>query len=254
MCRLVMALGKFSIEKLVDAAIGMSEGRLSDHDGPLLKHINGWGAVWRDRNSPTGISVYRNVGQIDLNVAKEVLQNVDTDFLAIHIRHATVSKNVGINFVHPLNSSSHQIQWYMMHNGYLPTIHEKLNMNESVFDTQEYYDYILPKNLDFLNGSEIISKLNHLKVGGTSANAIIVNPSKIYVIHWSMPDISSPKYFTLNTTYDDRALYISSEMRPEITKIENWKPLIHSKVHEFLLPQKAMDKDFLLKCYRGLYE
>lgn len=229
-----MALGKFSKEKIIEAAVHMSEGKTLHSRAPTSCHPNGWGAVWSTKENNT-ISIYRNSEPISATVKRLPLNEISGNFLAIHVRHATMSTKIGLKFTHPISSTTTSIPWYMLHNGFLPTIYKSLNMESSLFDTKEYFDYVIPSDDFKINSLEFLSKLNKLEIGGSAANAIIVNPHRIYIVHWMMPDLEFPDYFTMYSTETAHARYIASEIQPLIAPYKKWNKLAPSSVTEFVL-------------------
>ncbi len=234
MCRMIMALGNFSAETVLEAAINMSTGISADHDGPISCHPNGWGMIWNSTDNQT-LSTYRNTEAIAKSFQEAPLEKVQGNFLAIHVRHATIAHKVGLQYVHPVEKKDSEIPWYMLHNGFLPTVYEKLGYQESFFDSKEYCDYVIPNMGDELDENLILDKLNNLREEGSSANAIIVNPKRIYLVHWSMPSCPYKKYFLMHTFKDDQqnTLYIASEIQAQIGSKEKWEALSASKIYQY---------------------
>lgn len=235
MCRMIMALGDFSINKIIDAAINMSEGKTATHLCPTYSHPNGWGIVWSNPKNRDNLSIYRNSESISKTIHLLPFNQISTNFLAIHVRHATIATKVGLKFTHPISSINTAVPWYMMHNGFLPTIYKLLNLSDSNFDTREYFDYVIPNKGYQLDQDELLNKLNKLESIGTSANAIIINPYRVYIVHWMMTNLEFADYFTMYTTKTANACYIASEIQPHIAPPAQWHKLSHSSVIEFNL-------------------
>ncbi|MFF3546808.1 class II glutamine amidotransferase [Streptomyces platensis] len=232
MCRLIVAAGDFRATDILAAAEAMSCGRTADHDGPTDVHPNGWGAVWRQSDAPYGLGRHRDVRPLAESFRESPVPGLSTDFLAVHARHATLAKNHGPRFTHPLERSGGAFPWLFMHNGFQPTVHRLLGMAESEFDSREYFDYIVPAGTRRLDEAETLDRLNSIPRGGSSGNAIAVNPYSAYVIHWTSPDTLSPRYFGMYRLQTDRCLVIASEVIPDLAPADHWEPLKPDSVTE----------------------
>lgn len=241
MCRLIIGFGNIKADDLLTAALNMSTGRTANHDGPITCHPNGWGMVWHDPESDSRLSTFKNEQALEqtMHLAPKI---TDSKMIAVHVRHATLSKNVGPAFCHPVTSERNPVPWYLMHNGFLPTIYEKLNLDRSYFDSREYYDYVVPTSGDQLDGNDVLNKLSAINEGGTSANALLINPQNAYVIHWSQPSCPYKSYFQLYRVDTEDAWYISSEPQPHLAPLEQWRPLEQSEVFAFDLKELTHDR------------
>ncbi|WP_207794520.1 class II glutamine amidotransferase [Nostoc sp. UIC 10630] len=239
MCRMILALGSFSTQSVLNAALSMSEGMTASHDGPICRHPNGWGALWRNSLASHGLSVHRDTRSIKESLRQSLLHEIETDFLTIHVRHATLAHNQGIECTHPITRQGMLVPWYLFHNGFLPTVYQKLGLERSTFDSGEYFDYIIPPTQDkFSDNLEIIKKLENLAPGGSSANAIVVNPKRAYVIHWTPKNTRFPLYFTMYKVQTKSAFFIASEIISKIAPYECWHPLTQGEIIELPLTHK----------------
>ncbi len=232
---MIMALGNFSVSKVISAAVAMSKGETSRCITPTKRHPNGWGMIWNKSNhhATHKLSHFRCEKAIENSINLAPLDQITGNFLAVHVRHATLAHCIGIEYAHPITNNQTQIPWYLMHNGFLPTIYKKLELDQSFFDSQEYFNYIIPHSSDRLHKNDVIKKLNELEMGGTSANAIVANSKHAYVIHWSMPNVEYPHYFTLYKGQNDDAIYIASEIQPTLVPDLQWAPLKSSSMYEY---------------------
>ncbi|GAA0477069.1 hypothetical protein [Streptomyces olivaceiscleroticus] len=156
------------------------------------------------------------------------------DFLAVHARHATLAKNHDLRFTHPLERGG-AFPWLFMHNGFLPTVHRLLGKSASEFDSREYFDYIVPDGARRLDEDTTLERLGAIPPGGSSGNAIAVNPRSAYVIHWTSADTTSPRYFGMYRLRTDRSLVIASEVIPDLAPADRWEPLEPDTVTEIPL-------------------
>ncbi|MFJ1706978.1 class II glutamine amidotransferase [Kitasatospora sp. NPDC088346] len=222
MCRLILAHGSFAAADIAAAAVQMSCGATADHDNATTVHAHGWGAVWRDPVDG-GLRVHRDVRPAADSLLASPVAHVRTDFLAIHVRNATLPGNRGLTFTHPLERP--EDDWYFMHNGYLPTVYELLGMSESVFDSAEYFDYLIPPRTAGLEQASALARLRAIPPGGMSGNAIAVHPDRAHLVHWSPPGTRTPVFFAMHRHTTADRLVVASEIVADLAPAEHWDPL-----------------------------
>jgi|HubBroStandDraft_6_1064221.scaffolds.fasta_scaffold906316_2 predicted glutamine amidotransferase len=225
MCRIILAAGRFSASAILDAAVSMSAGRTADHEGPTRQHPNGWGAVWRDPRAPYGLAVHRDVRRIVDSLDASPLRSVETDFLVVHVRHATLARNQGIDCTHPLARICASGPRYFLHNGFMPTVCQRLGRDRSEFDSAEYFEYLVPDGEGAFDADAALSRLRAIPPGGTSANAVLVSRTEAHVIHWTPEDTPFPRYFSMHRLAGEGCTVISSEVVPELAPRGRWAPL-----------------------------
>ncbi len=230
MCRLILAHGSFDPARIVAAAVEMSCGVTANHDNATKVHAHGWGAVWRD--PATGaLQVHRDTRPLADSVADSPVGGAPTDFLAIHARNATLPAQQGIRFTHPLKRPGDD--WYFMHNGYLPTVHQLLGRPGSVFDSAEYFDYVIEPGTLALDEKTTLAKLRAIPPGGMSGNAIAVHPRHAHLIHWSPPDTRTPRFFDMQRLSLPGAQVVASELLPSLAPPGRWRPVPPDTVMTF---------------------
>jgi len=234
MCRLIVAHGRFSSAQVFDAALGMSCGRTADHDGPIQRHPNGWGAVWRDGGRTL---CHRDPRAIEAAAAEPTpIRELTTQFLAIHVRHATLARNQGLACTHPLHYAAAGAPWYVLHNGFLPTVHQRLGRSSSEFDSAEYLEYLVHDAGPRLDLDATRDKLRAIPPGGSSANAILVGPECAYLIHWTPEDTPYPRYFTMHRLDAGDCTIIASEVLPAFAPRERWQAMPPRTIHPLGFP------------------
>ncbi|MGH3422599.1 MAG: hypothetical protein ACRDOD_23745, partial [Streptosporangiaceae bacterium] len=160
--------------------------------------------------------------------------SASTDMLAIHVRNATLPEKRGIQFNHPLVRDGED--WHFMHNGYMPTVHRKLGMSLSVFDTAEYFDYLVPRGTQRLDPAQILRRLRAVPTKGcSSGNAIAVHPGEAHVIHWSPAECATPAFFQLYHLGLPGAEIVASEIVPQLAPAARWQPVPTGTVLTFPL-------------------
>lgn len=233
MCRMILAYGQFDPATVLEAARAMSCGESAEHDGPIKAHPNGWGCLWLEEGQ------IRTLHGTD--TFAEALPGIDIDrlrgrFLAVHVRHATLTKNHGLEFSHPLWRNSAGNHWYMMHNGFLPTVYRHLGLTESRFDSAEYLQYLVDKvtPADF-NRDYLRSKMAQVAPGGSAGNAFVVTREKAWAWQWYPEDTPYPDYFTMHYRQQDGCTFISSEPVSTLGSADTWRRMSNHELHEIPL-------------------
>jgi hypothetical protein len=70
--------------------------------------------------------------------------------------------------------------------------------------------------------------------GGNSANAFAVRRGRAYVIHWTAPGNSTPRYFTFYRFAEPGLQVVASEVVPSLAPADRWEPLPPDSVTEIL--------------------
>lgn len=235
MCRMIMAHGQFEVDAVLDTARAMCSGETAQHDGPIKQHPNGWGCLWLERGE---VRTLHGTGSFADALPQIDSRQIHGRFLAVHVRHATLSTNSGIAFSHPLRRRSAQTDWYLMHNGFLPTIYQQLGMPASRFDSAEYLQYLVdditPADLtrDYLK-----NKMTKVAPGGSAGNAFIVNRHSAWAWQWHPDDTPFPRYFTLNHYQDAHTQYIASESILTLGKASLWRQMGNHQLHKIHLTE-----------------
>jgi len=232
---MIMATGLFEAKDIVAAATAMSIGETADHDNRTTAHAHGWGAVWRTPEKPGELSVYRDPRPFAESAAESGITEIAADFLAIHVRNATLPRQRGMRFTHPLSRPGDD--WYFMHNGYLPAAHLRLGLDHSEFDSAEYFDCLVPPGTTELSRAGVLDTLRSIGTGGTSGNAIAVRPDRAYLVHWSPPDTPTPRFFTMHELVEPGLRIVSSEVIPGLAEKDRWTRLAADSLLEIVFDE-----------------
>ena len=241
MCRLICAFGEFEAAAIADAAVAMAHGATATHGHSVTTHLDGWGALWRDTDAEFSLRVHRNP---DSDTAESLAGahfiSRPTNFMVVHVRHATFAEKRGHEFTHPVVTSNGDKQlWYLFHQGYLPEVAKRLGMDESHFDSREYLEFIRPTSGTRLCGASILEKLDKLGPGNTSGNAVLLNRFRAYLIHWFADDVPDVDFYTMRAFRTPTATIISSEAIPAIAPPDQWTELAPRQVIEIDLNRPA---------------
>ena len=233
MCRMILAQGEFDAAQVLEAARAMSCGETACHDGPIKEHPNGWGCLWLEAGE---IRTLRGSGPFADALPDIDVERIKGRFLAVHVRHATLSKNQGLEFAHPLLRDSAGTRWYMMHNGFMPKVYARLGMAASRFDSAEYLEYLVDRvtPADFTR-DYLRDKLAQVEPGGSAGNAIFVTRDRAWAWQWHPQDTPYPHYFTLHVLQQERCTYISSEPVPTLGDAASWRRMANHELREIPL-------------------
>lgn len=236
MCRMIMASGDFDVAKIMAAAVAMSRGESADHDNATVRHCHGWGAIWR--NVRTGdLGIHRDTRPAWQGIPSSGLTKQPMDFLAIHVRNATLKAQEGAGFTHPLSRPGDD--WHFMHNGYMPTVHQLLGLQRSEFDSAEYFDYLIPPGTAALREEDVLHRLRAIPPGSsTSGNAIAVRRDGASIVHWSPRTTPTPRFFTLHEYATPEVRIIASERVPALANLSMWQGLPPESVLNIPFPSR----------------
>ena len=234
MCRQLIARGDFDPREIFRLCGRMSQGNYADHEGPIKVHPNGWGAVWAQRGEARGCKTLRSLDALTEQSDPLGLAEADPVILGLHARHATLEKNLGYQFTHPISRTRGKTTWHLMHNGFLPTVFEKLGMDASNFDSEEYLHYVVNEDGGFPEDHELNERMETLSKGGSSGNAFFFTDARrVCIYNWYPEDSPFPTYFTLFHWQGPGQEIISSERIPEVAPIEDWVPLSRGQLIEW---------------------
>ena len=231
---MILAHGSFDPIEILNGAIEMSEGRTACHNNPIRCHRDGWGVLLHHPREKKAWSIYRSTSPLSESEINTQIIEKPCDLMIVHARHATLSKNIGINFSHPLFRAGTP-DWYFFHNGYLPTVYRKLGMQESNFDSREYFDYLVGKDDHSLENISVIDRLEAIEAGGTAGNAFAVSTNQAYAICWFPRDSKFPDFYTMWSRESETATVISSEIVPVSGFNRNWQPMTRGAIVELQL-------------------
>ncbi|WP_188473068.1 class II glutamine amidotransferase [Hafnia psychrotolerans] len=235
MCRMILARGDFSVAQVMEAARSMCCGETAQHDGPIKVHPNGWGCLWLENGKINTLHGSESFADALSNID---IDSIRTKFLAVHVRHATLSKNIGVQFSHPLFRQCNSTAWYLMHNGFLPTIYPHLSLDVSHFDSAEYLEYIV----DHINPGDftryyLSGKMASLAPGSSSGNAFFITGDKAWAWQWYPENTLLQSYFTMHLYQNGNTKYIASEQVLALGEASHWRQMLNHELYEISLAE-----------------
>jgi predicted glutamine amidotransferase len=224
MCRLILAIGKFKSKDIAVAATEMCLGLHTNVRAPIHRHPHGWGAIWLDSASPPQLKLHRSGADLASDSGRSMIEQLDTHFLAMHARFASVSENAGVAYAHPITRPG-PVTWHIMHNGFLPTVHEQLGHPCSTFDSLEYLEYATRCTSAHLCRPNLVRKLERLRAGGTAGNAFFINNSRAYAFQWFPKESENASFYTMYVHATSSRTIVSSEPISALGAVSTWRPL-----------------------------
>src|SRR5439155_27111590 len=146
----------------------------------------------------------------------------------------------GLQFTHPLQRSVDD--WLFMHNGSQPTIHRLLGLEHSVFDSAEYFDYLIAPGATMLDRRETLDRLRAIPPGGNSANAVAVRSDRAYVIGYSSDRSLSPRYFTLHQLVEPDRHIVASDVITSLAPRVCWEAVPSDSIIEFVFDSQTANR------------
>jgi predicted glutamine amidotransferase len=231
MCRMIAAVGKFDAASIASAAVAMSQGRTASHEYPSRRHFDGWGAVYLDAHNRLGC--VRDEAPISNDRACSRLNDAVGRLLVVHARAASVKSKTGIDYVHPLEGRIAAHSAYFFHNGYVPELFRELGYKSSSWDTKELFEWLAPAFEAEDRQAALREQLENLPASTTSANFMLVEPTRLTVCNWFTESIPSPKYFTMHLARTGEALIIASDPIIELAPAARWEAVDNHTIMAF---------------------
>lgn len=230
MCRMILAIGTVNSDTVLETAVAMSEGVTSACAAPTKKHPNGWGLLYREVTAGSGkFTVHKSTLPIGQSYTEFELP-VQPTLMVVHTRHATLDCNQGLSFTHPLSDADQQ--WFLFHNGFLPSIHREVGLPSSSFDTREYFLFLRPHLSEQRDVLRCLDRLEQLGPENTSGNAFLIGSNCAYIITWFHRDSAFPEFYTMWTAESAGVKYFSSERIPWLAAEKQWRPLPRVSVQQ----------------------
>lgn len=233
MCRMIAAVGRFDSAPIANAAVAMSQGRTATHEFPARHHFDGWGAVYLDAQNR--LVCVRDEAPISNGRAHARLNEADGRLLEVHARAASIKSKTGIDYVHPVQGSIAGHSAYFFHNGYAPDIFRLLGYQSSSWDSRELFEWLAPAFEAADQESALRAYLDNLPLSTTSANFMLVEPTRLIVCNWFTESSPSPMYFTMHLARTEGAVFISSDPIIELVPATQWQAIKNRTIMTFRL-------------------
>lgn len=228
---MIAAVGRFDAASIANAAVAMSQGRTANHEYPARRHFDGWGAVRLDAQGRLGC--VRDEAPISRDRADSRLAGAQGRLLVIHTRAASVKSKIGIDYVHPVQGAIAGHTAYFFHNGYAPDVFRLLNYERSFWDSRELFEWLVPAFEAGDRETVLHERLEGLPASTTSANFMLVEPTRLTVCNWFAGSSPSPQYFTMHLARTGDALIIASDPIIELAPASRWEAVKNRTIMAF---------------------
>ena len=227
MCRMIAARGNFDPDAVFQACQLMSCGHSAEHETQGKQHPDGWGAMWADTQD--GVQTHKSLAHVQHDELP--LFQGSPSFLALHARQATLKEKAGFRFTHPLEADAAAPKHYLMHNGYLPTVHKRIGLPESDFDSAEYFSFLLANEHLLEDSVALTREMDALEEGSRGGNMFFlkgVEHLTTYVWH----PLGSPftDFLTMWRWMGADAEIISSERHIHLAPLDEWRPVTRGEM------------------------
>ncbi len=227
MCRMIAARGNFDPDAVFLACQMMSCGQSAEHESPGQQHPDGWGAMWADGRE--GVQIHRSLAHVQVDASPRFRGR--PVFLALHARQATLKENAGFRFAHPLAGGEAAQECYLMHNGYLPTVHKRLGLTESEFDSEEYFSFLLANEHLLEDRAALTREMDALEEGSRGGNMFLLKGAEQLTTYvWHPQGSPFTDFLTMWRWVGADAEIISSERHVHLAPLDEWRPVTRGEM------------------------
>lgn len=221
MCRMLIALGKFDTNHLIDDFIGMAADQNERHeknaDQPF-QHGDGWGIAYLENRD---LRVFRSPKAVYDDPQIDQFRNLQTRLLLLHARKASRG-HVELRNVHPFQCQFRGRSYVFCHNG---TIHDPLPFDDEFLpvsdtDSERLFLYLLSESECRLSPESMQAKLATLR-RYTAANFLLTDGETAYAGNWYA---ENPIYYTMKLLHQPELIIVASEVLPHYRQAD-WKKL-----------------------------
>ena len=202
-CRMVIAVGEFRVNHLLDGFRLMAMNRNEKHEHNKndigFVHGDGWGIVSGKLGK---LELYKKEVACWNDPKYHHYYNVDMDFAILHARRASPGTPVEYSFTHPFEKNG----WYFCHNG---TINDFKSKGRS--DSEQFFSIILDNLRQHGDAKEAIKKRVNQVKKYTALNFILSDKNKAYILEKYR---QSPEYYTMKYLQNKKYVIVSSEVLP----------------------------------------
>lgn len=230
-CRMLIAVGKFPVDQLLDGfklmALNENEKHEKNRDNPNYIHDDGWGIVLG--KSGNLIEIYKRAVPCWKDPKFMKYYDANVDFILVHARRAS-NKKLGRNLTltHPFEREG----WCFCHNG---TVSELEVKGES--DSERFFALLMANMKQQENVKDAIeTTVKNLKKY-TALNFILVNARANNALAYILVKYQkNPNYYTMKFFENKDHIIVSSEVLPNFKG--EWKRIKNATLLEIPFPQK----------------
>jgi predicted glutamine amidotransferase len=221
MCRMIAAVGRFSMASVIEAARAMATNANPDYEHELRKqgdaflHDSGWGAVYRDGERLVRV---RSTTPCFRDRLFDDLAGVESDLVVVHARRAKHPRTISRVNTHPFLATYLGEEWAFCHNGEVRDL-SQLTWDpslapEGTTDSERLFYHVLTAL--GRGGPDSVARTLAAIRDFTCVNCFLVRPDSVIAATRRAPDSAAPRYYTMwrtdGTGPADAFTVISSEV------------------------------------------
>jgi len=218
MCRMLVAVGNFNIDYLIQDFILMASDQNEKHENNVdkeFKHGDGWGIAYFENHE---IKVFRSTKAVFEDPQVDQFRNLKTNFVILHARKASKG-SVETQNVHPFEHKLNGNHYLFFHNG---TIRDEIHFDNHFqpvgkTDSERLFYSFLSDTNGQLTEKTLRSRLTEIR-DFTAANFILTDGEVTYASSWYS---ENPNYYTLKVLQTPGRVIVASEVLPHY-KTADW--------------------------------
>ncbi len=202
MCRMLAAVGRFSMPDLVEAvrAMATNANPAYDHElrdrGDAFLHDSGWGALYREGGRLVRV---RSTTPCFRDSLFDDLARVDSDLVVIHARRAKNPRTISRVNTHPFVADYLGEEWAFCHNGEVRDLSQLTwdpsLVTEGSTDSERLFFHVLTP-LGQGGPGELAAALSVIR-DFTCVNCFLVRSGSVMAATRRAPDSTLPRYYTM---------------------------------------------------------
>ncbi len=223
MCRMLVAVGKMNMTKLIGGFLAMARDRNETHEGNRKNkgeflHKDGWGAAWLEDGK---FKVVKSTKPCYKDSKMKKLRKLHTSFIVLHARKVSCGP-CSLENTHPLHAFVGKKEYVFCHNG---TLNDFVREDSAVSDSRIFFQKIA--NQIGKNGKEeaALKKMWGSLKDFTGANVLLCSPQTIVVgTRYKI----NPKYYTMKLGKGKEFVVVSSEVLPKVKA--KWRKMKNKEI------------------------
>ncbi len=234
MCRMLIALGNFRTDWLIDDFILMAADRNEKHENNANEqflHGDGWGIVYEQSGE---FRLSRAITPCYEDVRFNHYRSIQSSFFMMHARKGSKGI-VNIRNVHPFREKD----YIFCHNG---AVNDELSLDDRFVpsgetDSERFFYYLLSQMPDGRIQDQLIRPVYAKMTDYTGMNTMITDGLSTYVVNWYS---KNPDYYNMKLFMNDEALIVSSEVLPHFKG--NWQKLVNRDILKINNSSRTIEK------------
>lgn len=221
MCRMLVAIGNFNIDHLLQDFVRMAADQNERHEKNAeneFKHGDGWGMAYLENDQ---LKIFRSTKAVFEDDQILQFKKLKSNLVILHARKASKG-TVDIHNVHPFECWLEGHHYIFFHNG---TIHDEVVFDNQftplgTTDSERLFYFLLTNSNGQLTPAFLQSKLDRLQ-NFSAANFILSDGKMTYAGNWYS---ENPVYYGMKMLQQPGLVIVASEILPHFNSDE-WNTL-----------------------------